>query len=225
MILCFATPKGGAGKSTACAAIGSRLAQRGENVLIMDLDNETRTIESWGRKTKTPGLSVKAVARDSFTASLRDTIASGIYDHILCDLAGAREMTMLKAIARSDLVIVPAQASEPDLRQALVAISDIKDAAEAKGGPIPYRVLLTKMTPLRTRVNDFAHRELARHGLLVFRTVMVERVAYKEMFLTGVPPSSSDLTGAGGEIAALTSEIEAVVQESQTKTARRAARG
>lgn len=170
MIISFATPKGGAGKSTACAAIGSRLAQRGESVLIMDLDNETRTLERWGRKTKTRGLSVKAVMRDAFTATLRDTIASAQYDHILLDLAGAREMTMLKAVARCDLVVIPAQASEPDILQAMVAISDIKDAAEAKGGPIPYRVLLTKMTPLRTRVNEFAHLQLSRKGLPVFRT-------------------------------------------------------
>lgn len=35
---------------------------------------------------------------------------------------------------------------------------------------MPYRVLLTKMTPLRTRVNEFAHLQLSRKGLPVFRT-------------------------------------------------------
>ena len=38
-----------------CAAIGSRLAQRGEQVLILDLD-QNKTLERWGRKAKIPGL-------------------------------------------------------------------------------------------------------------------------------------------------------------------------
>ena len=70
----------------------------------------------------------------------------------------------MKAIARSDLVVIPAQASEPDLREALVVVSDIKDVGEEKGAPIPYRLLLTKMPSLRTRVTDFAYQELARLG-------------------------------------------------------------
>ena len=95
-------------------------------------------------------------------------VQTGDIDHILIDLAGAREATVLKAIARSELVVIPAQASEPDLREALVIVSDIRDVAEEKGAPIPYRVLLTKMHPFRTRVTEFAYAELARHGLPIF---------------------------------------------------------
>ena len=224
MIISFASSKGGVGKSTTCAAIGARLAQRGEQVLIIDLD-QNRTLERWGRKAKIPGLTVKAIERDNFTTVFRETTASDEVDHILIDLAGAREATVLKAIARSDLVVIPAQASEPDLREALVVVSDIKDVAEEKGAPIPYRLLLTKMPALRTRVTDFAYQELARHGLPIFRTVMVERVAYKEMFLTGQPPAVSETAGAGAEIGALITEMESIVREAQAKTAPQAAVG
>ena len=54
MIVAFASSKGGVGKSTICAAIGARLAQRGEEALILDLD-QNRTLERWGRKTKFRG--------------------------------------------------------------------------------------------------------------------------------------------------------------------------
>jgi chromosome partitioning protein len=212
MIISFASSKGGVGKSTTCAAIGARLAQRGEQVLIIDLD-QNRTLDRWGRKAKIPGLTVKAIERDNFTNVFRETVTSNDVDHILIDLAGAREATVLKAIARSDLVVIPAQASEPDLREALVVVSDIRDVGEEKGTSILYRLLLTKMPSLRTRVTDFAYQELARHGLPIFRTVMVERVAYKEMFLTGTPPTVNETSGAGAEIAALTSEMEALVKE------------
>jgi chromosome partitioning protein len=224
MIISFASSKGGVGKSTTCAAIGARLAQRGEQVLIIDLD-QNRTLERWGRKAKIAGLTVKAIERDNFTQEFRDNVTAGAVDHILIDLAGAREATVLKAIARSDLVVIPAQASEPDLREALVVVSDIRDVAEEKGGPIPYRLLLTKMPSLRTRVTDFAYQELARLGLPIFRTVMVERVAYKEMFLTGSPPAVTETGGAGAEIAALASEMEEIVKETQRKSEPRAAAG
>ena len=73
------------------------------------------------------------------------------------------------------------------------------------------------MSPLRTRVTDFVYQELARHNLPIFRTVMVERVAYREMFLTGVPPAVTDKGGAGAEIAALATEMEEVVNEARAK--------
>jgi chromosome partitioning protein len=212
MIISFASSKGGVGKSTVCAAVGARLAQRGEDVLILDLD-QNRTVERWGRKAKITGLTVKAIERDSFTSLFREAASISPPDHILIDLAGTREATVLKAIARSHLVVIPAQASEPDLREALVVVSDVKDVSEERRTPIPYRVLLTKMPSLRTRVTDFAYQELMRHGLPIFRTVMGERVAYKEMFLTGQPPEP---TGAAGtEIAALVTEMEDIIKPAQ----------
>lgn len=212
MIVSFASSKGGVGKSTTCAAIGARLAARGEQVLIIDLD-QNKTLERWGRKAKVTGLTVTGCDRDNFTTLFRDTVAAATMDHILIDLAGAREATALKAIARSDLVVIPSQASEPDLREALVVAGDVRDVSEEKGASIPYRMLLTKMSPLRTRVTDFVYQELARHQLPIFRTVLVERVAYKEMFLTGVPPSAGDKGGAGAEVAALATEMEEIINE------------
>ena len=224
MIIAFASSKGGVGKSTICAAIGARLAQRGEEVLILDLDlDQNRTVERWGRKANIKGLTVKAIERDSFTTVIREAAVTNTVDHILIDLAGTREATVLKAIARSDLVVIPAQASEPDLREALVVVSDIKDVGEEKGAPIPYRLLLTKMPALRTRVTDFAYQELARQSLPIFRTVMVERVAYREMFLTGFPPDPT--SGAGAEIAALATEMEDIVKVARGQNASRLAAG
>jgi chromosome partitioning protein len=220
MIIAFASSKGGVGKSTICAAVGARLAQAGSKVLVLDLD-QNRTLERWGRKTKVPTLAVPAIDRDSFTTIFREAQLTGAADHILIDLAGAREATVLKAIARSDLVVIP-QASEPDLREALVIVSDVNDVAEEKGAPIPYRLLLSKMPSLRTRVTDFAYQELARHGLPVFRTIMVERVAYREMFLTGQPPDPA--SAAGQEIAALAAEMEGIVREAQKQPRGRSAR-
>jgi len=213
MIVTFASSKGGVGKSTTCAAVAAALALEGARVLIIDLD-QNRTLARWAKRGPIDGLTVSAIEPQKFGAYFRESEASGQYDHICIDLPGNREVTLFKALARSDLVIIPAQASEPDLREALVVVGDIRDVAETAGRHIPYRLLLTKIYPLRTRVTDFAYNELARHGLPLFRTALVERSAYREMFLNGQPPTLTEPgKGAGTEIASLLAEIRAVTDQ------------
>lgn len=215
MILVFASSKGGVGKSTVCAALGAALAERGDRVLILDLD-QNRTVDRWHRNAvatnnAVEGLTVEAVPATQFTDRMRDLCAQTTYDHVLIDLAGAREVTLFKAIARADLVIIPAQASAPDIREALVIVGDVKDIEETAGRKIPYRLLLTKMGPLRTRVSDFAYNELARLGLPLLSAIG-ERTAYREMFLSGDSPTRVDPeNGAGAEILDLLERIEAAV--------------
>lgn len=217
MIITFASSKGGAGKSTTCAAIASALALEGAPVLLIDLD-QNRTLKRWSLKAPIDGLTVEAIANEHFGEAFREREASGDYDHICLDLPGAREMTLFKALGRSDLVVIPAQASEPDLREALVVIRDIRDIVETTGRPIPYRLLLTKVFPLRSRVTDFAYQEMERNGAPLFRTALVERSAYREMFLSGKPPTLLEPgKGAGLEIAALLAEIKAIAGASSAE--------
>jgi chromosome partitioning protein len=214
MIITFASSKGGVGKSTTCAAIASALAIGGDRVLLIDLD-QNRTLERWSRKAPIEGLSVAAIEPNKFGAFFREKSSSGEFEHICIDMPGSREVTLFKVLARSDLVVIPAQASEPDLREALVVVSDIRDVGETTGRAIPYRLLLTKVYPLRTRVTDFAYAELARLGLPLFRTALVERSAYREMFLNGQPPTVTEAgKGAGLEVENLLAEIHAIVAES-----------
>lgn len=221
MILTFASSKGGVGKSTTCAAVAAALALDGARVLLIDLD-QNRTLDRWARRKPMDGLTVTPVEPQKFGAFFRESEASGAFDHICIDLPGTREVTLFKVLARSDLVIIPAQASEPDLREALVVVGDIRDVREETGRAIPYRLLLTKVYPLRTRVTDFAYAELARHGLPLFRTALVERAAYREMFLNGRPPTVSEPEkGAGLEIRTLVEEIRAIV-DAEPNTLRKA---
>ena len=217
MILTFASSKGGVGKSTTCAAIAAALALQGDRVLLIDLD-QNRTLQRWSKKAPIDGLTVAAIEAKEFGGFFRDHSTSGAYDHICIDLPGSREVTLFKALARSDLVIIPAQASEPDLREALVVAGDVRDVRETTARQIPYRLLLTKVFPLRSRVTDFAYAELARLGLPLFRTALVERSAYREMFLNGQPPTITETgKGAGLEVANLLEEIRAIVADTDTQ--------
>jgi len=215
MIITFASSKGGVGKSTTCAAVASALALEGQQVLLIDLD-QNRTLDRWARKAPIEGLTVKAIETAKFGAFFREQETSGAFDHICIDLPGTREVTLFKALARSDLVVIPAQASEPDLREALVVVGDIRDVVETTGRPVPYRLLLTKVFPLRTRVTDFAYAELERLGLPLFRTALVERSAYREMFLSGPPPTVTEKgKGAGLEIENLIAEIRGITAQTE----------
>jgi len=214
MIITFASSKGGVGKSTTCAAVAAALAGEGESVLLIDLD-QNRTLDRWARKAPIPGLTVKAVEPSKFGSFFSESEKSGAFSHLCIDLPGTREVTLFKALARSDLVIIPAQASEPDLREALVVVGDIRDIVDTTGRSIPYRLLLTKVFPLRTRVTDFAYAELERLGLPLFRTALVERSAYREMFLSGLPPTATEKgKGAGLEVENLVAEIRAIAAQS-----------
>jgi chromosome partitioning protein len=122
----------------------------------------------------------------------------------------------MKAIGKADLVVIPAQHSEPDVRQGMMIVGDIKDIEETLGRAVPYRLLFTKVRSLRTKLDQFIEDELAREGIARFSTQLVDRVSYKEMFLNGVPPHVKEpLRGAGVELAALASEIARVLEPTE----------
>lgn len=210
MIIVFASSKGGVGKSTSCAALGSYLASRGNRVHVMDLD-QNQTLAVWSERGKVENLEVAAVPPEQFSEHFR-TVVQNAFDHVFIDLAGVREITLMKAIGKADLVVIPAQHSEPDVRQALTIVSDIKDIEETLEREVPYRVLFTKVRPLKTRLDQFIEEELGREQIARFETVLVDRISYKEMFLNGVPPHRKEPErGAGLELAALAREIDAIL--------------
>lgn len=210
MIIVFASSKGGVGKSTTCAALGAFLAARGERVHVMDLD-QNQTLAVWSQRGQIQGLEVAAVPPNEFSEQFREASKAG-FDHIFVDLAGVREITLMKAIGKADLVIIPAQHSEPDVRQAMTIVSDIRDIEETLGRPVPYRLLFTKVRTLRTRLDQFIEEELAREGIARLDVQLVDRIAYKEMFLNGVPAHAKEQgRGAGAELAQLAGEIERIL--------------
>ncbi|MEL7171387.1 MAG: ParA family protein, partial [Pseudomonadota bacterium] len=229
MQIVFASSKGGVGKSTSCAAIAALLAGRGEGVAVLDLD-QNRTLDAWGqasgvarlaadasvpegadRAATLPGLAIGAVAADDFADAFRAARAAG-WPHVFVDLPGIREVTLMKAVAKADLVVIPAQHSEPDIRQAMTIARDIRDIEETLGRAIPHAVLFTKVRPLRTRLDRFVEAELDRSGLPRFATPLVDRIAYKEMFLDAIAPHAKEPDrGAGPELAALVAEMEAMI--------------
>ena len=100
---------------------------------------------------------------------------------------------------------------------------DLAGVSESIGRDIPYRLLFTRVRPLTSRVATEVFRQASAAGLARFDGVLIEREAYKEMFLTGEPPTDSEPTKAGVEVTALLAEIRKAVAHGKAGTLTRKA--
>lgn len=214
----FASSKGGVGKSTLCIMLAGAYAKRGLSVHVLDLD-ENATVARWfgQHNVALPGLKVSAVTPDQFSDRLRE-VREGGADLIFIDVAGVYEKTLLQAMARSSLVIIPAQPSEPDLHEATKVVRDLQDLNESFGGSVPYRLLVNLCEPLAPLYQRHALAEIERLGLSRFETLVHKRAPYRETFLNGVPPhfdtdERDSVLKAVAEIDAVIDEVEALSQQ------------
>lgn len=207
----FASPKGGAGKSTSAVVLASELAQRGAEVVIIDAD-PNRPVSSWaGLPGCPPTLSVLS---DVMEGSIIDEIeaAAARVPFVIVDLEGTASMTVAYAISRADLVIVPTQGSQLDAAEAVKAIRLIRQQERAFGRRIPYAVLLTRTSSaIRPRTLQHIRDEMARNEVPVLNTQMHEREAFRAIFSFG-----GALQGLGAN---QVSGVEGAIRNAQAMTA------
>jgi chromosome partitioning protein len=217
MIITFASSKGGVGKSTACAFLAGKLCSRHERVHIIDLD-QNRALDRWLKQqgaTPIQGLSVSTIDPDQLSNHIKK-LGEQELDYILIDCAGAYEKALMLAIMRSNLVIIPTKASELDMKEAMKVIADIDTMSERFKADIAYRLLISQVNPLNPAYQQFTLDEIERLGFDRFMTVIHERAAYREIFLTGKPPHFADpkreaVRKAVAEIDNLTDEIDTIL--------------
>src|SRR5947207_3187930 len=118
--LSIASAKGGCAKTTIAILLGAELALDGYMVALLDCDLNQHA-SAFGVKAKIPGLSVVGNVMDTnILAALKKAEAE--QDVVLIDLPGGSSTLALKALQRSHLVLVPTQASLPDVRDAMKTI-------------------------------------------------------------------------------------------------------
>lgn len=213
----FASPKGGAGKSTSAVLLASQLAEDGRTVTIIDADRN-HPVADWARR---PGRPTRLDVLDSIT---EDTIIGTIEaaavrsDVVIVDLEGTANLMQAYAISRADLVIVPSQGSHLDGKQAGKAVRLVKTQEEAWRIPIPFAVLLTRTgAAIQTRALRGVVEDLQGGGVPYFTTRMVERAAYKEIFAYGGtlstldPQRVSGLEAARANVRAFADEVTSML--------------
>lgn len=182
----FASPKGGAGKSTSAVLLASELALKGATVTILDAD-PNKPVSQWAKRGDGPPKSLDVIA-DITEASIIDQIdeAAERSAFVVVDLEGTASMMVAYAISRADLVIIPTQGSQLDAAEATKAIKLIKQQEKAFNKKIPFSILFTRTSAaIKPRTLQHIQAELNKYGILCFSAQMNEREAYRAIFSFG----------------------------------------
>ena len=194
-VLTVAGQKGGSGKSTLVRNLAIHFALDGYKVGIVDADliqqhssdffadrsrQEGRDV--WIGRDDIPGLIVKVWDRSSpITSGASITIApqvdqdsigdviqslAEVNDVVLCDLQGSASVAMLHAIHYADLVLIPVQPSNDDLRSCHSTARHVVQAGKSARRTIPYRIVISRAsTGFRPEVEKVVEQALDNANL------------------------------------------------------------
>lgn len=218
----FASPKGGAGKSTSAVLLASELALKGATVTVIDAD-PNKPVSQWAGRGGCPdnltvlaNLSENTVVEEIEAAAQRTSF-------VIVDLEGTASMMVAYAISRADLVVVPTQGSQLDAAEAAKAIRLIRQQEKAFGRRIPYAVLFTRTSAaLKPRTLRHIQEQFTKHGVRAFQTQVHERDAYRAVFSFGGtlatldPGEVSNLEGAIENARAFAAELVTMLREIAT---------
>jgi chromosome partitioning protein len=204
----IASDKGGPGKTTTAILVGAELALDGYTVCIIDTDVNQQAA-AFGEKANIPGLTVVGEVNEAnILGELRKAEAAA--EIVIIDLPGGSSALALKAFHRSHFVLVPSQASMPDIKAAMKTVTQIDDAQELAKVPIPRALVWTRIMPGFESVPVRQVREAveASSDTRISKTALMERAAYRDIHISGMVPRQKNPTGGpAANVAAVTAEL------------------
>lgn len=218
----FASPKGGAGKSTSAVLLATELAERGATVTIIDAD-PNKPVSRWSKRPGKPSnLAVLAdVTEDSIIEEIEQAAIKSAF--VVVDLEGTASMMVGYAISRADLVIIPTQGSQLDAAEAVKAIKLVRRQERAFTRTIPLAVLFTRTSAaIKPRSLQSIVAEFDQANIPVFDTQIHERDAYRAIFafggtLSGLDPAQvTNIKAATGNARAFAAEVVAQLKAKNT---------
>jgi len=131
-VLAIANGKGGTSKSTTALILATTLAEKGASVSVIDAD-PNKPLAMWAAAglTKSPVRVLSDITEAKIVGVIDAERAEQQF--VLVDCEGSANRMVSRSIARSDLTIVPMQASLLDSVQAARAVGLVKEEEELLG--------------------------------------------------------------------------------------------
>ena len=191
-IVTVASPKGGAGKSTASVILGTELAYAGAEVTILDCD-PNRSITIWAERAKLPErVVVRAdVGESDIVRTIKQQDSDGRV--VIVDLEGVASRLVSRAISQADLVLTPMRATTLDATIGVRALALVAEEEEALGRRIRHAVVFTMTRAIKSKQHTAIQASLKGQGVDVIQPPLMERSAFSALFEFGgdlrtIPP-------------------------------------
>jgi chromosome partitioning protein len=183
-VITVASPKGGAGKSTASVILGTELAHAGAEITILDCD-PNRSITIWAdRRPLPPRITVKSdVGEAEIIRTIKQHDADGRI--VIVDLEGVASRLVSRAISQADLVLTPMRATTLDATIGVRALALIAEEEEALGRPIRHAVVFTMTRAIKSKQHTSIEASLKGQGVDVIEPPLMERAAFSALFEFG----------------------------------------
>jgi chromosome partitioning protein len=247
-VLTVAGQKGGSGKTNLVRNLAIHFALDGYTVGIVDADliqqhsseffadhHKKGAHEVWAPRDDIPGLSVAIWDRGSSDApkasivvapqvdqdaigEVIQTLADAV-DVVVCDLQGTASVAMIHAIHYADLVLIPVQPSNDDLKSAHSTARHVAQAGRSARREIPFRIIISRAsTGFRPEVERVVEAALENAGIPRLKTPVFERTAFKRASFSRVAPIFEEPHGGAAEnMKAVYAEVKAILAETVAK--------
>lgn len=184
-VICFASTKGGAGKSTSALLLAGELEHAGARVALIDADLSRRPIAAWSRLPGRPE-AISVVASEG-EKTILDEIDAARTDApwVIVDLEGIASRLVSYAVGQADLVVIPAREQHQDAQAALDTAAEVARDAKATRRTIPLAVVLTQTSAVKDRTARHVAQELRSSDLPVLHTEISTRGAYSAIWSLG----------------------------------------